>query len=55
MRPKHVRLRTNVIQYIIITLEGNDMVNKKQYFTIIIGLLVSNRTFSRSELAGTCS
>jgi hypothetical protein len=33
VRPEHVRLRTNVIQYIIITLEGSDMVNKSYSVT----------------------
>jgi hypothetical protein len=28
MRPKHVRLRTSVILYTIIMLEGGDMINE---------------------------
>jgi hypothetical protein len=35
-RPKHVRLRTNAIQYIINTLEGSDMVNiSNKYLKIV--------------------
>jgi hypothetical protein len=33
VRPKHVGLRTNVIQYIIITLNISDMINKSYSVT----------------------